>query len=405
MLCLVLVVGGVAWAALTPDRDVAGRVGAPPTPVGADPASAARSMELLERAVRRGDPGPVAGLGVDDDAQEGLDAVVDNARELDVADFSLRFVEQSSAVDAHGRWRAAVEVTWRFAGYDREVASTETSLDLVTTDDGTRVTALAPLDGSGPGAGRSPVWLGGPVEVSSSPTTLVVRAVDADTREAAYDDRAERAVDVVARVLTDWDRRLVVEVPANAAGLDAALGVGSGTYATIAAVTATVDGAPTGSPVHVFVNPEVFGRLQARGAQVVLSHEAVHVAVRAPKAGGVPLWLLEGFADYVALRDVDLPLSTTAAQVAAQVRADGLPRALPGTAEFATGASHLGATYEAAWVACLVLVERGGEQALVELYDAVDGGTPVDRALRAGFGWGEDDLTAAWRDRLAEIAG
>ena len=59
-------------------------------------------------------------------------------------------------------------------------------------------------------------------------------------------------------------------------------------------------------------------------------------------------------------------------QVVEQVRQDGLPRTLPGQAEFATGATHLGATYEAAWVACLVLAERGGEEALVDLYDAVD---------------------------------
>lgn len=408
-LCLLLVVGGVGWAASTPDRHVAGSTG-PPTgeTTGVSEATGAvRAMERIERAVRRRDAGPVAGLGADAAAQERLDAVVTNARDLDVVDFSLRYVEETSPVDAHGRWRAGVEVTWRFAGYDRAVASTETSVDLRTDDAGTRVVALAPVDRSGPEAGRSPVWLGGPVEVASSRTTLVVRAdgpaagVDAE----AYDARAGRAVDVVARVLAGGDRRLVVEVPAGEAGLDAALGVDPGTYGAIAAVTAAVDGAPTGSPVHVFLNPEVYGQLRARGAQVVMSHEAVHVATRAPDGGAVPLWLLEGFADYVALRDVDLPLSTTAAQLVVQVREDGLPRTLPGRAEFATGATRLVATYEAAWVACLVLAERGGEQALVDLYGTVDDGTPMTRALRAGFGWGEADLTAAWRGRLSDLAG
>ena len=37
-----------------------------------------------------------------------------------------------------------------------------------------------------------------------------------------------------------------------------------------------------------------------------MSHEAVHVATEAARST-MPLWLLEGFADYVALRDVDLP--------------------------------------------------------------------------------------------------
>ncbi|WP_160008153.1 hypothetical protein [Nocardioides sp. AX2bis] len=406
-----LVVGGVAWAALVPDRYVAGS-SVPPgaergAPVVADGAAAARAVEQVERAVQRRDTGPVAGLGADPAAQERLDAVVANARALDVADVDLRYVEETSPVDADGRWRAGVEVTWRFAGYDRDVASTETSVDLVTDEDGTRVVALAPVDGSGPGAGRSPVWLTGPVEVASSPTTLVVQAADtSDGPDAeAYDARAARAVAVVERVLAGWDGRLVIEVPAGETGLDAALGVEPGTYGAIAAVTAAVDGAPAGSPVHVFLNPDVYGQLQAQGAQVVMSHEAVHVATRAPSSGALPLWLLEGFADYVALRDVDLPLSTTAAQVVEQVREDGLPRALPGQAEFATGATHLGATYEAAWVACLVLAERGGEEALVDLYDAVDRGESVTKALRADFGWDEADLTDAWRDRLDSLAG
>ena len=87
--------------------------------------------------------------------------------------------------------------------------------------------------------------------------------------------------------------------------------------------------------MHVFVNPDVFGRLRTAGAQVVMSHEAVHVATDAARST-VPLWLLEGFADYVALRDVDLPISTTAGQIIRQVRRDGVPEALPGPVEFDT---------------------------------------------------------------------
>src|SRR4029079_112572 len=112
------------------------------------------------------------------------------------------------------------------------------------------------------------------------------------------------------------------------------------------------------SPVHVFVNPEVFDMLRPTGAQVVLSHEAAHVATDAARST-VPPWLLEGFADYVALRDVDLPVTTSAAQIIRQVRRDGVPDALPGAAEFDTATTHLGATYESAWLACVLLAERG----------------------------------------------
>jgi hypothetical protein len=155
--------------------------------------------------------------------------------------------------------------------------------------------------------------------------------------------------------------------------------------------------------VHVFVNPDVFERLPPTGAQVVLSHEAVHVATDAARSDLAP-WLVEGFADYVALRDVDLPVSTTAAQIIGQVRRHGPPKTLPGPAEFATGTSHLGATYESAWLACVLLADSGGEQALVGLYDDVAAGVPLSRALRQRFGLTEAGLTRRWQQRLSDLA-
>jgi hypothetical protein len=208
---------------------------------------------------------------------------------------------------------------------------------------------------------------------------------------------------VVRGVLRGWRAGLVVEVPATAGDLARALGAGEAEYAGVAAVTASPDGSLTpGAPLHVFVNPEVLGTLEARGAQVVMSHEATHVATRAPLST-LPLWLLEGFADYVALRAVPLPLSTTAAQVIAQVREEGVPATLPGPTEFDPTASHLGAAYEAAWLACVVLADRGGEQALVDFYRAADRGGVVT-ALRRAFGWSLGRLTEVWRARLRDVA-
>ena len=55
------------------------------------------------------------------------------------------------------------------------------------------------------------------------------------------------------------------------------------------------------------MNPPVFEPLGPQGAQIVMSHEAAHVATDAA-ASSMPTWLLEGFADYVALAHVDLPV-------------------------------------------------------------------------------------------------
>ena len=134
-----------------------------------------------------------------------------------------------------------------------------------------------------------------------------------------------------------------------------------------------------------------------------MSHEATHVAADAWDSR-TPLWLLEGFADYVALRDVHLPLRTTAGQVIRQVRRDGPPRALPDRHDFGTAAPHLGAAYEAAWLACRVLADDGGERGLVRFYRRVDAGTDVDAALRASFGLDLRAFTAQWRARLVRVA-
>ena len=75
------------------------------------------------------------------------------------------------------------------------------------------------------GAGRTPVWLTGPVTVRRAPGVLVVGRTDDGERVLRL---AAAAVPVVRRVLPDWTPRLVVEVPATAAALDDALGAEPG---------------------------------------------------------------------------------------------------------------------------------------------------------------------------------
>jgi hypothetical protein len=128
------------------------------------------------------------------------------------------------------------------------------------------------------------------------------------------------------------------------------------------------------------------------------------VATEAATNNTMPLWLLEGFADYVALLDIDLPVSTTAGQIIDRVREDGAPETLPGSAEFDTTTTHLGATYESAWLACRLLADRGGQEALVRLYMEVRDGAPLGSALEKEFGLTEAELTQMWRDLLTDLA-
>lgn len=385
----------MAVVALRPES----RLVRPPLPQAQPPRAeaAATALRALQRAVRRHDAAGAALLGADSTASRVLGALADNARLLGVQGFALRYVDATSATSPQGRWSAAVDTTWRFAGFDAAPANAEVRIGFAW--EGSR----AEISSVGGGGLRSPVWMSGPLAVRRTPTTLTLVA-GSRRQLAAVSRRAEAAVPVVRRVLFGWRPRLVVEVPASEPALDQTLGAGPRTYAAIAAVTTSVDGSQApGSPVHVFVNPDVYRGLRPTGAQVVMSHEAAHVATGAERSTA-PLWLVEGFADYVALRDVDLPLSTTAGQIIAQVRRTGAPGRLPGTAEFSASRSHLGAAYESAWLACRVLALRGGEQRLVGFYRAVDSGVALGAALRRQFGWSVPDLVAAWRAELQRLA-
>lgn len=397
-LLLLVAVGVVTWVAVDDEPYVA------PTPSAStggspSPALATEALRSFERAVRSGDEDAARALAPagDDAAADRLAGVVANARAARVRDFTLRYVDAEGAYD-DGSWHAAADATWQFAGFDRAPAHAEVLVGL--RDDGDRVA----LTGFGGGDRVSPLWLSGPLEVRRTPRTLVL--VDGSAAEAReYALRARTAVPVVRRVLPEWRRGLVVEVPASEDDLDRALDADAGTYDQIAAVTTSDDGQLTpDAPVHVFVNPDVFGGLRPTGAQVVMSHEATHVATGA-FTSPMPLWILEGFADYVALRDVDLPVARSASQIIAEVRKDGAPRSLPSADDFGTSTPDLGATYESAWLANRLLAQEGGQAALVRFYRSVDRGTPVGRAMQAEFGFGVPAFTQRWRTLLQDLAG
>ncbi|WP_183095515.1 hypothetical protein, partial [Nocardioides stalactiti] len=359
------------------------------------------TLDDLQQAVVDRDAAAAEALGADDAGRTLLRGVAETAAAMDLTDVTFSYVAENGTVGPDGSWTAAVVVTWRVAGFEEVPARTEVQFEFA--DGGDRVRSI------GGGAAATPVWLSGPTEVRRTDDAVVVVARDALPAGQVL-AQAEQALADAAEVLGDdagsgeGADHLVVEVPATSAALHAALGLPAGTYDAVAAVTTSADGANVpGTPAHVFLNPEVFGALGPIGAQVVMSHEAVHALTDAPTSGAEP-WLVEGFADYVALRDVDLPLSRTAGQVIAQVRADGVPASLPSPVDLDSQAAHLGAAYEAAWLACVTLAERGGEAALVRFYDAVLGGADLEEALMTEIGWTVAGLTRAWQDDLEALA-
>lgn len=371
-----------------------------PTPTASTdavaPATATRTLDELERALRRRDVDAATELGADDAAQSYLRSIADTAAALELSDVTFTYLTENGRVAADGTWTAAVATTWRISGF--EETSARADIEFAFADGGTRIRAI------GGGVGRTPVWLSGAAAVRRT-DDVVVLVADGALPIRPLTAHSEQALVVARRVLGDRADRLVVEVPASSEALHSALGEPAGTYDAVVAVTASADGANVpGTPVHVFINPEVFRSQGPLSAQVVLSHEAVHAVTATPTSTGVENWLLEGFADYVALRDVDLPLARTAGQIIAQVREDGVPEALPSRLDLDTRAPHLGAAYEASWLVCVTLAEHGGEESLVALYEAVMDGADLASELKARFGWSVDDLTRAWQDKLRSVS-
>jgi hypothetical protein len=317
-----------------------------------------------------------------------------NAPRLGVADLTLdyRAVDGPDVASASGR----VLLSWRLGGLDRRAATVQLAVTVRDEAGRALLTDVAPV------AGPMPLWLQAPVRLRRGSGWMVVTS-DPARSLARLGTAASSATEAVARVLPRAKRPLVVELPADTRQFEAALGAAPGEFAALAAVTTTADGSiRDGAPVRVVLNPTQVASMADPGLRVVLSHEATHVATGAPLDEG-PLWLTEGFADYVALRGLrSTPSATRAA--ARLVRAEGLPSGLPDAADFASSGSRLEAAYEESWLACRVVVDRAGERALVRLVRAVAAGEAVDDAVHRLTGWSRRQLVGRWRDRLAHWA-
>jgi hypothetical protein len=368
----------------------------------ASPAEAAVALAAFVDAIDSRDrPGleQLAPPGVPS-AERLLAGIATNVRSLDLTAVSARYVDQVGTVSAHGSWTGSAELSWKLRGYDEQAARSNVAVRFAPDGEGLGIAGFEAPTADG---GRLPLWLRGRLSVARADDVLVMADGPVRAAEEAA-TRAVRGIDVVRRVLPDWRSPVVVEVPANATQLDETLGADPGTYAGIAAVTAPVGHASdVEGPVHVFVNPDVSDGLRRVGAQVVMSHELVHVATNAVRRPVEP-WLSEGFADYVALRDARLPDRVTLGRAIEAARRDGVPEAPPAAADFDTRARDLQARYEEAWLACRIIAERLGERRLVELYELAATGAPADRALRRA-GLPRDEVVRTWRGRLQELAG
>ncbi|MFG3344917.1 hypothetical protein ACGF1Z_07605 [Streptomyces sp. NPDC048018] len=307
-----------------------------------------------------------------------------------------------------GRATAEAELGYRIEGYDSGPATSRRVLELTERDGRWYVTG----DRAAAGAPQQ-LWQQGEVTPVTGRRSLVLGVGQRPERLKEIADAADRAVPAVGEAWpSPWAGRIVVLVPASVDAMGRLLGAPAASYRGIAAVTTgEVGGGPKAPADRVIVNPDAYGVLGAFGRGFVLTHETTHVATRSRTTGATPVWLSEGFADWVAYRGTGRTAAQAAPELARAVRAGEGPAELPDDKAFAFGgdAEALARAYESGWLACALIADRWGEARLTAFYRAV-GAHPardgaVEKALADVLGITPEEFTARWRAYLAERLG
>jgi hypothetical protein len=334
-----------------------------------------------------------------------------NLRSLPLASWSYDLTALRRSGD---RATAEAALRYRIRGYDQAPVTAVRTLTLVRDDDGVwRVAADEPSR-----QGTEQLWEQGRIRAVRGARSLVlgVGRSAPDLRE--YAELADRAVpDVTEAWGEDWARRVVVVVPESLEDMAGLLGAPASGYRGIAAVTTgevseaergssrpRTEGDSAKAPAdRIVVNPDAYALLGDFGKQVVLTHETTHVATRAHTDASTPLWLSEGYADWVGYRTAGRTAPEVAPELGRAVEEGRAPAALPADSDFgfSDDAGTLAQAYEGGWLACRMIADRWGEARLDEFYRTVGAhdrrAGAVEGALKAVLGTTVEDFTAEWR--------
>ncbi|MFI2199560.1 hypothetical protein ACH47Z_02000 [Streptomyces sp. NPDC020192] len=296
---------------------------------------------------------------------------------------------------------ADAELSYRVAGYDTAPVDARRTLTLGRTADGQwYVTADQPAQQAG-----QQLWDQGSVTAVQGAHSLVLGTGRTAAELRAYAGLADRAVPAVSRVWgMDWSRRVVVLVPRSLDGMAGLLGSPPADYRGIAAVTTgEVGGAGRAPADRVVVNPEAYAVLGGLGKQVVLTHETTHVATRAHTTAATPLWLSEGYADWIGYLGTGRTPTEAAPELTRAVRDGRTPAALPTDKDFGftSDPTKLAQAYESGWLACRMIAARWGTARLDAFYRAVGDrrqrAGAVEAALKTVLGTTPEAFTEQWR--------
>jgi hypothetical protein len=205
-----------------------------------------------------------------------------------------------------------------------------------------------------------------------------------------------------------WRRRVAVLVPRDADELERLLQVTFDVENFVAFATSSVEVREgidyTGH--RIVLNPGAFVGRATESTFEILAHELLHVATRGSSGPFIPVWVEEGFAEYVGTAGDPDALTTFNARVAAGLF-DGR---LPEDFEFTIGSrTDIFVSYQESLSAVHYFIDRWGIRRFVRFYRTlgrveIAPGTArwhIDRALRKTVGLDLDDFERAWAGSLS----
>ncbi|WP_328870776.1 hypothetical protein OHT76_12050 [Streptomyces sp. NBC_00287] len=331
----------------------------------------------------------------------GAQSGFDDLRAVPFAEWSYRVTGLRRAGDTA---TAEAELRYRVEGNDRAPVTAARSLELSLDAGGDwYVESERPAKKA-----AEQLWDQGRVDVVRGERSIVLGVGQSAERLRTFADLADRAVPAVTQTWgTQWPRRVVVLVPESLEGMAGLLGSPASSYRGIAAVTTGETGAPADAPAdRIILNPVAYGVLGESGKQVVLTHETTHVATRAHTSAATPLWLSEGYADWVGYLGSGRTPSEAAPELWRAVTEGRIPAGLPTDQDFGfTGDSAgLAQAYESGWMACRMIADRWGEVRLGEFYRAVGAHEKrpgaVEDAMEKVLGTTVEEFTWQWREYL-----
>lgn len=272
------------------------------------------------------------------------------------------------------RWGSSVVLpqvvlTTQISEFDVDPLSRTTGFAFVTRGGHTYIASDRTTHGHlFPGYQPDP-WDVEPVTVVRTPVAIGVFDSGAVAQEQAVMTTLAKAISgVAADVPYAWTKNVILYAMTGPGFPTALTATSGGDLAHLGAVTYPLDPEAPSADNRVLLLDQALASGPI-GLARTIRHEVTHVAL-GDAASGVPLWLVEGIAEYEGAKSV--PPSQRRISAVAIQRAKQRISGMPATATFHDGDQDW--HYAVSWMACQYIVQTGGEPLLWALLDAMNNG-------------------------------